>query len=79
MNSLVIFAIGQVTFCSIGTDSIIEVKHYLTDFSWLDKGVAKDSPYPNDMMYGIGVIWGIVFIVNFFYSWSYILFPSKKE
>lgn len=49
---------------------------YLSDFSWIEKGVAKESPYPNDVTFGIGIIWGIVFIADFIYSWSYTLFPK---
>ncbi|WP_010651971.1 hypothetical protein [Oceanobacillus massiliensis] len=76
---LVIFVIGQSIFWSMGTDSLHEVKDYITDLSWVEEGTAEDSPYPNDIIYGIGVIWGIAFIVDFIYSWSYTLFPSKKE
>lgn len=74
---LVFFVIAQAIFWSMGTDSIAEMKFYLTDFSWLDKGVAEESPYPNDTIFAVGVIWGIVFIADFIYSWSYTLFPSK--
>ena len=74
---LVIFVIAQTIFWSMGTDSIAEMKFYLTDFSWVDEGTAEGSPYPNDTLHAIGVIWGIVFIVDFIYSWSYTLFPSK--
>jgi len=74
-----IFVIGQAIFWSMGTDSMTEAKDYLTDFSWLEEGVSKNSPYPNDITYGIGIIWGIAFIADFIYSWSYTLFPSKRE
>ncbi|MEO4053915.1 hypothetical protein [Solibacillus sp. CAU 1738] len=76
---LVVFVIGQSIFWSLGTDSIAEMKSYLTDFSWIDEGVSENSPYPNDTIFSIGVIWGIVFVVDFIYSWSYTLFPSKKS
>ncbi|MFD2043123.1 hypothetical protein ACFSTA_02245 [Ornithinibacillus salinisoli] len=75
---LVIFVIGQSIFWIIGTDSIAEMKSYITDFSWLENGVSEGTPYPNDTIFSIGVIWGIVFIVDFIYSWSYTLFPNKK-
>lgn len=74
---LVLFVIGQTIFWSMGTDSIAEMKAYLMDFSWLDEGTANESPYPNDTILAVGVIWGIVFILDFIYSWSYTLFPSK--
>lgn len=76
---LVIFLIGQTIFWSLGTESIAEMKGYLTDLSWIEEGVSENSPYPNDTLFFIGVIWGIVFIVDFIYSWSYTLFPSKKS
>lgn len=76
---LVIFVIVQGIFWSMGTDSITEMKAYMTDLSWIEEGVAENSPYPNDTLYGIGMIWGIVFIVDFLYSWSYTLFPSKEK
>ncbi|WP_342536774.1 hypothetical protein [Sporosarcina sp. FSL K6-3508] len=72
-----IFIIGQSIFWSMGTNSFDEMKGYLMDLSWVEVGDAQHSPYPNDMLYGIGVIWGIAFIVDFIYSWSYTLFPKK--
>ena len=75
----VIFIIGQSIFWSMGTENFTDMKGYLTDFSWLDNETAEDTPYPNDTLYGIGVIWGIVFIVDFIYSWSYTLFPDKSR
>ena len=76
---LVVFVIGQTIFWSLGTDSIAEMKGYLMDLSWIEEGASENSPYPNDTLFYIGVIWGIVFIVDFIYSWSYTLFPSKKS
>ncbi|MUK87791.1 hypothetical protein GMD78_05165 [Ornithinibacillus sp. L9] len=75
---LVIFVIGQSIFWLMGTDSISELKMYLTDFTWLENGESEGTPYPNDTIFAVGVIWGIVFIADFLYSWSYTLFPSKK-
>lgn len=75
---LIVFVIGQTILWSMGSDSMAEVKMHLTDFSWIEAGTAEGSPYPNDTMYGIGIIWGIVFIIDFIYSWSYTLFPKKS-
>lgn len=74
---LIIFVIAQSILWSMGTDTIAEAKSYLTDFSWVEEGVAENSPYANDMSLGIGIIWGIAFIADFIYSWSYTIFPSK--
>lgn len=73
----VIFVIVQAILWRMGTESIADIKMYISDFSWIEKGIAKESPYPNDVTLGIGVIWGIVFIVDFIYSWSYTLLPKK--
>ncbi|WP_339148499.1 MULTISPECIES: hypothetical protein [unclassified Sutcliffiella] len=74
---LAIFLTAQIIFWTMGTDSVSEMISYLRDFSWLENETAEGTPYPNDTLYGIGVIWGIVFIVDFLYSWSYTVFPSK--
>ncbi|MFB1051472.1 hypothetical protein [Paraliobacillus sp. JSM ZJ581] len=74
---LLIFVSVQAIFWLVGTESISEIKMYLSNFSWINKGIAEESPYPNDVTLGIGVIWGIVFIADFIYSWSYTLFPKK--
>ncbi|MGE7543617.1 hypothetical protein [Sporosarcina sp. FSL K6-3508] len=74
---LVLFITVQAILWVIGTESLAEIKMYLSDFSWLGNENAKESPYPNDAAFAIGVIWGIVFIADFIYSWSYTLFPKK--
>ncbi|API92588.1 hypothetical protein J32TS6_17810 [Virgibacillus pantothenticus] len=74
---LVIFLVVQTIFWSLGTDSWQEMKSYLTDLSWLEQGEAKNSPYPNETIFSIGMIWSIVFVADFIYSWSYTIFPSK--
>ncbi|ALX48593.1 hypothetical protein [Lentibacillus amyloliquefaciens] len=75
---LVVFAVVQCIFWTNGTDSFEELLRYLTDFSWVESGTAADSPYANETVYGIGMVWGIVFAVDFLYSWSYTLFPSSS-
>lgn len=74
---LFIFVIGQAILWSMGTDSITEAKGYLMYLSWVEDGTSGTSPYPNDMLYGAGMIWGIVFVIDFIYSWSYTIFPNK--
>lgn len=75
---LIIFVIVQAIFWYLGTSSTNEMIEYITDFSWIETGSAANSPYANETMYAIGIIWGIVFIVDFLYSISYTIFPSKK-
>lgn len=74
---LIVFVIAQTILWSMGTDSFAEVKMYMTDFSWVEAGTGEGSPYPNDVTFGIGVIWGLVFMIDFIYSWSYTIFPKK--
>jgi len=75
---LVIFIIGQAVLWSMGTDSIAEAKGYLTDLSWVEDGAYENSPYPSEALFSVGMIWVIVFVVDFIYSWSYTIFPDKK-
>ncbi len=75
---LLLFLIGQSILWSIGTQSWEMFISYLTDWSWIEAESAAFTPYANDTMFGIGMLWGIIFIVDFIYSMSYTLFPSKK-
>jgi hypothetical protein len=75
----ILFVTVQTIFWSMGTNSISEMKMYLTDLSWIEKGNVEDSPYPNETMFTIGMIWGIAFVADFIYSWSYTIFPSKGK
>ncbi len=75
----VVFIIAQSIFWILGTDNISEMISYITDFSWIESGTSENTPYPNDTLYSVGMIWGIIFIVDFIYSWSYTFFPSKSK
>ncbi|WP_106497260.1 hypothetical protein [Lentibacillus sp. Marseille-P4043] len=75
----VVFALVQSIFWMYGTDSLEDAIGYLRDLSWIDAGTAAESPYPNETIYSIGMLWGIVFIVDFIWSWSYTIFPSKPK
>lgn len=48
---LVLFITVQAILWVVGTESLAEIKMYLSDFSWLGNGNAKGSPYPNDAAY----------------------------
>lgn len=76
---LIVFVVIQGVFWTYGTDSLEEMLGYLMDLSWIETGTATDSPYANETVYGIGMIWGIVFAADFIYSWSYTIFPSKPN
>ncbi|RQW23030.1 hypothetical protein EH196_04260 [Bacillus sp. C1-1] len=75
-----IFLSAQVIFFSLGTESIVEAFSYLQDWSWLNgETPIQSTPYPNETIYSISMIWGIVFVVDMIYSWSYTFFPQKTE
>jgi hypothetical protein len=76
---LTVFSAAQFIFWTYGTSGINEMIAYITDFSWVGAEDSEGTPYANDTIYGISMIWGIVFVVDFIWSWSYTLFPSKSK
>ncbi|WP_027964111.1 hypothetical protein [Halalkalibacillus halophilus] len=78
MIHLIIFVIAQTIFWMMGTDSLDEAMSYLTDLSWFESGEYEDSPYPNETIYSIGMLWAVIFVVDFIYSWSYTIFPKSS-
>ncbi|MCM3741899.1 hypothetical protein M3210_16725 [Oceanobacillus luteolus] len=77
MIHLLIFVVAQAVFWSYGLNGFNEAMNYVSDLSWIGTENYLDTPYPNDVIYGISMIWGLVFIIDFIYSWSYTIFPSK--
>ncbi|MFK3937439.1 hypothetical protein ACI2JA_07975 [Alkalihalobacillus sp. NPDC078783] len=75
---LIAFFAGQFLLWSWGTSGLDEMIGYATDLSWLEDQNYENSPYQNEAMFAVGTIWGIVFVADFLYSWSYTLFPSSK-
>ncbi|MBM0066481.1 hypothetical protein [Alkalicoccobacillus gibsonii] len=75
---LIVFFAGQYLLWSWGTSDLDEMISYASDLSWIEDGDFRNSPYQNDAMFAVGTIWGIVFVADFLYSWSYTLFPSSK-
>ncbi|QBQ05168.1 hypothetical protein E2C16_05560 [Sporosarcina pasteurii] len=78
MTHTVIFIAGQWLLWSYGTNHMSEMLPYIKDWSWFTEGRFEASPYANETAYHIGVLWIIVFAVDFIYSWSYTLFPKRK-
>lgn len=76
---LVVFVVVQSVFWMYGTESLEEMVGYIRDLSWMEAGTFEESPYPNESLYSIGMLWGIVFAVDFIWSWSYTIFPSKPK
>src|SRR5699024_10422669 len=76
---LILFIIVQTIFWMLVTESVNEMLSYLKDLSWIETGEYMDSPYPNETLYGIGMIWMVIFVIDFIWSWSYTIFPSKPK
>ena len=76
---LTLFVIIQSIFWMYGTRDFGEMVDYLKDLSWVEAGTPEESPYPNETVYAVGMIWGIIFIIDFIWSWSYTFFPSKPK
>ncbi|QQK81688.1 hypothetical protein HUG20_18390 [Salicibibacter cibi] len=75
---IVVFLLVQIVFWGLSVGSFEEATVYLTDFSWLESGHYHTSPYANEFMYSVSMLWGIVLVVDTIYSWSYTVFPSKQ-
>lgn len=76
---LIIFIIAQAGLWYHGTGSVSEMLTYVRDLSWFETGHFEDSPYANEATYSIGMLWMIIFFIDFVWSWSYTLFPSDKK
>src|SRR5699024_11014098 len=76
---LVVFVIIHSICWMYVTERFNEIISYVTDLSWMEAGTAEESPYPNESVYAIGLIWGIIFIVDLIWSWSYTFFPSTPK
>jgi len=76
---LIVFVIIQSIFWMYGTTDFDDMVSYIKDPSWIEAGTPEESPYPNETVYSIGMIWGIIFIVDFIWSWSYTFFPAKLK
>lgn len=79
MIYFLLFVIAQLIFLSYSLDSMEQAIPYLTDLSWIGTEYVEETPYSNETLYGISMVWGLVFIVDFMYSWSYTIFPAKQK
>ncbi|MBS3680937.1 hypothetical protein KGF86_11975 [Ornithinibacillus massiliensis] len=76
---LIVFIIVQLIFLNYSLDNWSQVLPYLQDLSWIGTEIIGETPYANETLYGISMVWGLVFIIDFIYSWSYTIFPSKQR
>ncbi|WP_026907188.1 hypothetical protein [Paucisalibacillus globulus] len=74
---LLVFVVVQGIFWGYGLSHFHQVFDYLQDLSWIGTDNVSETPYPNEAIYRISIVWGLVFIIDFIYSWSYTIFPSK--
>lgn len=74
-----IFVTVQIGFWIYGTNSIQEMFYYVKDLSWIGTENIAETPYANETIYGISMVWGLVFVVDFIWSWSYTVFPSQSK
>lgn len=79
MVHLLIFVVAQAIFWGYGLGGFEQAMDYIKDLSWIGTENYLETPYPNETIYNISMIWGIVFIVDFIYSWSYTIFPGKMK
>ncbi|PAV31693.1 hypothetical protein CIL05_02795 [Virgibacillus profundi] len=82
MAHLIVFVVVQAGIWIYTSGSMGDFLNYLTDLSWFSmegtENVAE-TPYPNEIIYGFSQLWGLVFIIDFIYSWSYTIFPSNSK
>ncbi|WP_095149349.1 hypothetical protein [Oceanobacillus manasiensis] len=76
---LLIFVIAQAIFWYYGLGQIDKAIPYLQDLSWIGTERLEETPYASDVIYGLSMVWGLVFVIDFIYSWSYTIFPSTKQ
>ncbi|MRI66889.1 hypothetical protein GH885_11150 [Gracilibacillus thailandensis] len=74
---LLIFVIVQTGFWLYGLGDFTHFSEYITDFSWIGTEDLEKTPYPNETLYRISMLWGLIFIVDFIWSMSYTIFPAK--
>lgn len=76
---LIIFVAVQIAFWVYGMNSVQEMFDYVKDLSWIGTENIAETPYANETIYHISMLWGLVFIVDFIWSWSYTVSPSKGK
>ncbi|HLR70918.1 MAG TPA: hypothetical protein VK085_05760 [Pseudogracilibacillus sp.] len=53
--------------------------YYVSDLSWFDGESLEQSPFTNEMIMNISMLWIIIYVVDTIISWSYTFFPSEKK
>lgn len=79
MIHLFVFVVIQAAFWIYGTSGLGQIIDYMQDLSWIGTENVAETPYANEVLYRVSLIWGIVFVVDFIWSWSYTFFPAKEK
>lgn len=74
-----IFVSVQAGLWIYGLGCTEEIMSYLSDLSWLKGNDYQQSPYASETAFELSRVWGIIFIIDFIYSWSFTIFPKKKK
>lgn|GEM_PF-1214439 len=79
IHFLVFITVQAILWGYGSVDSLQDALHYLGDLSWIGAEDVARTPYANETAYGISTAWGIIFSIDFIYSWSYTIFPSASK
>ncbi|WP_080875669.1 hypothetical protein [Oceanobacillus timonensis] len=79
MIHLAVFVSVQAGLWIYGAGGIEGAISYVTDFSWVEADDYQQSPYHSETAFALSKLWGLIFIVDFIYSWSYTFFPNKSK
>ncbi|MFD1389041.1 hypothetical protein [Oceanobacillus sp. FSL W7-1293] len=79
MIHLVIFISVQAGLWIYGLGGTAGIVDYLTDLTWVEIDDYRQSPYASETAFSMSKLWGLIFIVDFIYSWSYTFFPKKTK
>jgi len=79
MIHLVIFVGVQAGLWIYGLGGTAGIADYLTDLTWVEVDDYQQSPYASETAFSMSKLWGLIFIVDFIYSWSYTFFPKKTK
>lgn len=55
------------------------IMYFLTDWSWYSAENLGTGPFTNEMVGSISQLWILIIGIDTIVSWSYILFPGKKQ
>ncbi|MBU8596374.1 hypothetical protein [Shouchella clausii] len=77
---LLVFLIAQTVFFALGTNNWDDALSYVRDLSWLSSESYNptNSPYPNETIHSISMLWGVIFLIDTIYSWSYTFWPKRS-